>query len=53
MLTAEEWDKILDEMIFAFEYVVSDEEDPRDKKMQDRVNRGFRLFARYYRHLWW
>jgi len=53
VLTAEEWDKILDEMIFAFEYVVSDEEDISDKKMQNRVSIGLRLFTKYYRHLWW
>jgi hypothetical protein len=54
--SAEAWDDILDEMIFAFEYVGSD--DPtidlskETEEYQNRVNKGFELFGKYFRALW-
>ena len=48
------WAWILDEMIFAFEVIL--DEDNRyykfDRKIEDRVENGLRLFGKYYRGLW-
>ena len=49
------WDYVLDEMIWAFEQIVSDE-DPWDmtdlKERNKRINNGTMLFGKYYRALW-
>lgn len=51
------WDWVLDEMIFAFDYLCNDGEDnllernPGDK-VGERVSNGFRLFGVYFRNLW-
>ena len=42
-----EWDRVLGEMIFAFENFDSDSADD-----QKRVKKGLFLFAEYYRDLW-
>ena len=61
-LTEQEWDDILDEMIWAFEQKCRDDwmEDydynkwDREgaKAHQERMSNGFRLFGRYYENLW-
>lgn len=40
------WDYILDEMIFAFGEIVSND------CYDERINNGLRLFGKYYRGLW-
>lgn len=47
------WDWIMDEMIFAFESKLIDDVDweHRDKH-HERISNGFRLFGKYYEHLW-
>ncbi len=49
-LTEKEWDDILDDMIFAFEYHKKDEIGL--KKDWIRCKRGMRLFGQYFGHLW-
>jgi hypothetical protein len=44
------WNWVLDEMIFAFESKNQDE-DVQDK-YATRITNGFRLFGKYYTHLW-
>lgn len=59
------WDWVLDEMIFAFESVVGDNENWENKYFKSnppnlegwreeaaRIDNGFRLFGKYYRALW-
>lgn len=60
--TAEKWKEILDEIIFAFEWV-NTEDDPIDEyiKMTDkerkanwkRYEKGMKLFATNFMGLWW
>jgi len=50
-LTPEEWNGILDEMIWAFDIAAHMRDlDPRDSK---RYARAKKLFAKYFDHLWW
>lgn len=55
-LTHEQWEKILDDMIFAFQFLVDGEEyedyKKDGKKKYIRQQKGFRLFGQYYRSLW-
>lgn len=49
------WNWVMDEMIFAFEFIV--DEDNRyshkfDQEVEDRVANGLRLFGKYYQGLW-
>lgn len=49
------WNWVMDEMIFAFEFIV--DEDNRyshkfDQEVEDRVANGLKLFGKYYRGLW-
>ena len=49
------WNWVMDEMIFAFEFIV--DEDNRyshkfDQAVEDRVANGLKLFGKYYRGLW-
>lgn len=49
-ITEQEWDIILDKMIYSFEYTLSDDYyTKRDKKFEEGIN----LFAKYYSNLWW
>ena len=53
-VTAEEWDREIDEMIFAMEQVASDEGFwDWDEPTGDRVQRGLELFGSKFLHLWW
>lgn len=59
-LTPEEWNAMLDEMIFAFDWAVNDEEDKYDHLTEKeraehwkRYDKGMQLFAKWFRHLWW
>lgn len=58
-LKEEEWDCILDEMIYSFNCKVNKDEpyiriDDNEewKKEQERISNGFRLFGKYYEALW-
>ena len=54
-ITSEEWDRILGEMIFAFEYALMDVDEQEHLKMRKgyyRYKRGMKLFTQYYFHLW-
>jgi hypothetical protein len=53
-LTYEEWDQQLDKMIFAFEFLGSDERwGCYDEEIWDRVAQGLKLFYKRYMNLWW
>jgi len=50
------WDWIMDEMIWAMEQIVNENDvDPGvwySKEFDDRIHNGLRLFGKYYRSLW-
>lgn len=49
-LTQEEWDQILDKMIYAFKYLLK----PRIiTKPEEKFQEGMDLFAKYIQDLWW
>jgi hypothetical protein len=53
-LTEAKWNKILDEMIWTFQFLASDEQYACfDKKKWARVERGLDLFREHFRDLWW
>jgi hypothetical protein len=54
-LTPKAWDKIFDEIIYAFEQHLKDFGwlSHLSKKDQKRVQRGFKNFGIYFRDLWW
>jgi len=60
-LTEQEWDDILDEMIWAFEQKCRDDwmddydyswDSEEAKVHQERMTNGFKLFGKYYETLW-
>lgn len=53
-LTHEKWDKIIDELIWTFEFLGSEERwSCYNKKDWKRVHKGLRLFGKYLLDLWW
>jgi len=53
-LTEDEWDRELDEMIFAMEKASEDSGIwDWDEPTADRVQRGLELFGSKFLHLWW
>lgn len=49
------WDWVLNEMIWAFEELIQDQDYPDaglQKLRNERLRRGFRLFGKYYMDLW-
>lgn len=48
-LTVDEWDKLLDDMIYFHECVATWEENIDE----ERYNRGRKAFGDYYNDLWW
>lgn len=55
--TPKQWDEILDDIIFAFEWTLIEDEHTDDMKMWrlnwKRADKGFKLFGKYFMHLWW
>lgn len=53
-LTSEEWDRIIDKMIYSFQWIVDDNEGdaPMDDIAIARRDEGFDLFGEYWQHLW-
>ncbi len=51
----EEWNKVLDDMIYAMEIVSDDVLNyTADEKVDwNRVNNGLELFGKHFRDLWW
>ena len=49
----EEWEAVLDKMIFAFESFVSDNYHEFSDEDLKRIDEGLQLFAKYFRDLWW
>ncbi len=59
-VTAQQWDDMLDEMIFAFDWSLNNEEpkyegltDKEKNANWERYQKGMDLFAKWFRHLWW
>lgn len=48
-----EWDEILDKMIFSFGTVIQSIEPWNDVETEREINKGFELFGKYFKHLWW
>jgi hypothetical protein len=46
--SAQEWLEIIDCMIFSFEKVINN-----DYWDEDKIQKGFDLFGKYYQNLWW
>lgn len=51
-LTPEEWDLILDELIWYLE-LLSTYDEPNNEAESIRYNKAKELFAQYFEHLWW
>jgi hypothetical protein len=49
----EEWNKILDDMIYSFEMISRRWEIDINKEEQDKIDDGLEKFASWYHHLWW
>ncbi len=59
-VTMEMWNAMIDEMIFAFDWSLNHEEDKyynltdaEKKKNWKRYDKGMKVFAKWFRHLWW
>lgn len=55
-LSQEEWDNILEDMVFAFEFFASDDQYtkyPSDGKEYKRALKGIKLFSKRFGNLWW
>lgn len=53
-ITFEEWNKHLDAMIYAFDYLSQDIADRVETvEIEEDVQKGLDLFAQFYRGLWW
>ena len=59
-ITAKEWDEILDKMIFAFESLLEEENNPNYEedvyefnKRYKKIQEGLELFGKWYLSLWW
>ena len=56
-LTPEEWDAIVDKMIFSFQFIVDRRDDDigaddKSSAIWNQVEEGLQLFGIYFRHLW-
>jgi len=54
-MTFEEWKEIVDKMIVAMEFMVADydgEVQPYNKEKSDEVQKGLKLFGKYFGNLW-
>jgi len=49
----EEWNEILDDMIYAFKTISEDVFYQSNKHQVERVDKGLDLFRKYYFNLWW
>lgn len=51
-ITQDEWDDILDKMIFAFERYTEDDFIYTNDEDHKKMSEGMKLFAEWYHHLW-
>lgn len=51
-LSEAEWDHLLDEMIWAFEWRASEKSYGSSPAEKERVQAAFEAFGRYYTNLW-
>lgn len=56
-MSENKWDKILGEITYSFEHYVEFEKlyllDEKYEKEYKKINKGFALFGKYFKHLWW
>jgi hypothetical protein len=53
-ITSEQWDEILDKMIFAFDQIIEDDYSKMsDPDCFEKIKEGLSLFHKYYFDLWW
>jgi hypothetical protein len=59
-ISMEEWNEILDKMIFAFKWSITEDEEANytlpDKEKEEnwkKYEEGMNLFAKWYMGLWW
>lgn len=53
-LSKEEWDQIIDRMIYSFEWLAAGKQFESENEIEiKKVNEGLHFFAKYYRDLWW
>lgn len=52
-ITSEEWDEILDQMIFAFSWRLEDNDLFTSEEDKEKAMEGFRLFGKWFTNLWW
>lgn len=56
MITLEEWNEILDKMIFALQYRIEIDDidvSTDSPRMEEQHNEGLQLFAKWFDYLWW
>ena len=49
----DEWQKILDKMIWSFESMINDYDDALDPEQSKKQQEGLDLFSKYFADLWW
>ena len=49
---ADRWRACVEEMIWTFDRIVEKDCAPEDPETDDRIDRGLRLFGKYFRGLW-
>lgn len=52
-LTWDEWNNILDDMIWSMQAIVDDKQYNYDKETDERIQKGLDLFGEYFLGLWW
>lgn len=51
-ITSEEWEAILDELVWTFDKLIEDDTGIISSEDEKRVQAGMELFGKWYRHLW-
>lgn len=46
------WKKMLKKMIFSFDKIANENYEPHSKKTRKKINKGLKLFYKYYHSLW-
>ena len=52
-ISSEEWDLILNKMLWSFQEILKDEPTDFDEKYCEKIQEGLDLFGKWYLHLWW
>ena len=52
-ITFDEWNEILDKMIYAMNYAANEHNTTEENIAFSKVKEGLELFGKYFLHLWW